>query len=38
MIKLGNLQIEVNKTNIRTKGWVKVYEEWRKAGGVLSDG
>jgi len=32
MIKLGRLQIEAGKTNIRTEMWVRVFEDWRKAG------
>ena len=32
MIKLGRLQIETGKTNIRTKMWVRAFEDWRKAG------
>ena len=37
MIKLGDIQIGAGKTNIRTEGWVKVFDGWRRA-GVRSDG
>jgi hypothetical protein len=32
LIELGRLQIEVGKTNIRTEGWVSIFENWQKSG------
>lgn len=31
MIKLGHLQIEAGKTNLRTESWVSAFESWRDA-------
>jgi hypothetical protein len=32
MIKLGRLQIEAGKTNVRTQSWVSAFEHWLKLG------
>jgi hypothetical protein len=29
LIQLGRLQLEVGKVNVRTRGWVEAFEEWR---------
>ena len=31
LIKLGRLQIEADRTNLRTESWVRAYESWRDA-------
>jgi hypothetical protein len=31
LIRLGNLQIQMHKANVRTASWVAAFEQWRSA-------